>query len=493
MNRFLTLVLALLTLTSGPAESLAGSSRDSQSILQNSLIELDVSRKLFDLQMPWNKASGNVRKTAVLIAPGEFLTTADGLADATLIRAQKGGRGAWAEARVIWKDYHANLAIVGATPEFSKGMRPVELAAKVSASDEFQIHRWRNGNVEVRKAEFNQFAVSDAKMSFIQLAQLELTSEISGVGWGEPLMAGGRLAGLLTSHTRSICVATPAPFIKGVLDARRKGSFAGIGYFDFVWQPTENPGVHRFLELPGEPRGVIVIEGSKELGQTNLIQVRDLILQVDGFDVDTQGNYHDPSYGHLILENLSSRGRFAGDLVRIKLWRKGQTIDVMYKLPRADHPSRLMPDFIFDEVPEYLIMGGLVFQPLSNHYLKSWGEDWKRRAPFRLNYYNNEPVTKDRQGLVLLTNVLPDAYNLGYQDTRLLVVDEVNGKKISRIADLAEAFNQASDGFHVIRYMRGDSPRRMVLDAKTSKEATERVLGRYGVEEDRHIQPGPAR
>ena len=77
--------------------------------------------------------------------------------------------------------------------------------------------------------------------------------------------------------------------------------------------------------------------------------------------------------------------------------------------------------------------------PLSNQYLRAWGDDWKRRAPFRLNYYNNEPATKERPALVVLSTVLPDAYNLGYQDTRLLVLDRVNGKLISRLSDVEAA------------------------------------------------------
>ncbi len=89
--------------------------------------------------------------------------------------------------------------------------------------------------------------------------------------------------------------------------------------------------------------------------------------------------------------------------------------------------------------------------------------------------------------MVVLSNVLPDIYNLGYQDTRLLVIDSVNGKKISRLADLAKAFQDPKEGFHRIEYMQGDSLRRMVLDATTAARATRRVMETYGIEEDRVI------
>ena len=94
-----------------------------------------------------------------------------------------------------------------------------------------------------------------------------------------------------------------------------------------------------------------------------------------------------------------------------------------------------------------------------------------------------EPTTH----VLPLSNVLPDIYNLGYQDTRLLVLDSVNGRRISRLADLEKAFTESKDGFHSIEYMHGDSLRRMVLDATTAARATRRVMETYRIEEDRLI------
>ena len=283
IHRLISLVALMFTLTGALSISAKPSRVAARAQLQNSLVELEVNRKQYDYQMPWTRSSGSIRKSALVIGPTELLTTADGLADRTLVRAQRDGRGKWWEAEVIWIDYHANLAVIATKDaEFWKGAKVVELASKLSPGEEFEIHRWRSGNMEVRKAELNQFQVIDAKLSFVQYAQVELSSDVSGVGWGEPLMVGNRVAGLITSQTRNLCVATPAPFIRSVLEARRKGAFRGLGFFDFVWQPSENPAVHRYLDHAGDTRGVVVIEGARELGQTNVIKPRDLILEVDG-------------------------------------------------------------------------------------------------------------------------------------------------------------------------------------------------------------------
>ena len=135
-------------------------------------------------------------------------------------------------------------------------------------------------------------------------------------------------------------------------------------------------------------------------------------------------------------------------------------------------------------LPEYLIVGGLVFQPLSVPFLRSWGDDWKRRSPFRLFYYSSEEPTKERPALMLLSLVLPDAYNLGYQDSRYLVLEKVNGRKVSRLPELRDALQHPEGGYHVLELARGESLQRIVLDAAETDAATQRILKRYSIVKD---------
>src|SRR5690606_7182638 len=83
--------------------------------------------------------------------------------------------------------------------------------------------------------------------------------------------------------------------------------------------------------------------------------------------------------------------------------------------------------------------------------------------------------------LVILSQVLPDPVNIGYQELRNLVVDTVNGRKVSRVSDLQAALAEPSNGVHRIEFLRGDSLQRILLDATQMEAATERVLQRYGI------------
>ncbi|MBI3852616.1 MAG: hypothetical protein HY298_20355 [Verrucomicrobia bacterium] len=481
-----TLLLALPIILSAPVcDSGRAAARSDTRDWERSIVSLDATRKQYDFFLPWSKQVQTVVKAGIVIGPREILTTADELENHTLIRLQKGGRGQWWNAEVKWIDYPANLAIITTSDEiFWNGLKPVKLADSITKDGDIRIFRWRAGNLESRKAEFNRFTVGSGERSDAARVQLELSSEIDRVGWSEPVVMGAKVIGLVIAHAENSPKALPSPFIRSVLEARRNGAYHGLGYFDFTWQPAENPQTLDFLKLGGDRRGVLTIDSPTTPGSEPALKRRDVLLRIDGFDIDIQGDYVDPHYGHLMLENISTRNKWAGDQVKLKIWRDGHNQEVLYRLPKAEDAARLVPEAQFDQEPEYLIAGGLVFQPLSRNYLRSWGQDWKRRAPFRLAYFRYENQTPERPAVVVLSQVLPDAYNLGYQDVRSLVVERVNGQRISRLPDLEKALRNSADGFHIFEFQKGETWQRLVLDAQELETATRRVLQRYGIEKD---------
>jgi hypothetical protein len=117
-------------------------------------------------------------------------------------------------------------------------------------------------------------------------------------------------------------------------------------------------------------------------------------------------------------------------------------------------------------------------------YLQTWGPEWKRRAPFRLFYYTTEQPTPEQPALVVLSQVLADGYNIGYQEQRFLVLQSVNHRRISHLTDLREALKCPVNGFHILDFAQGESLQRMVLAAgDAEKAATRRVLESYGIAE----------
>ena len=451
---------------------------------QNSLVPLEINRTSYDYLQPWNQRTESIQKMGVVIGPREILTTADRLADLSLVRMQRGGRGKWWDGELTWIDYQVNLAILTVPDEaFWKDLKPVRMADPIPTSGEVQILRWRNGILESRTANINRFVVKRGPLTRVEHLHLELDTEMNGLGWGEPVVAGNRLIGLACLMQGNTCTVLPTPFFKPILAARKAGTFTGLGYFDFVWSPAKNPSTLSYLKLPGEPRGALVLQASTKPGRTPVMKENDIILKVDGFEIDNEGDYKDPDYGNLALENLGTRLRWAGEEVKLTVWRDGSLQEVTYVLPLAEYTDSLIPDRIFDRPPEYLVAGGLLFQPLNGPFLSAWGSEWRQRLPFRLTYYEHEKPSADRPSLVLLSAVLPDDYNLGYADYRLLVLDKINGRRIVQVADVRDALLHPDGGYHILEFAPGESLRRMVLDAAQMPPATLRVLERYGIDQ----------
>lgn len=486
MTRSPFVLVALLVLALGGSPSRAAD----LAAWSASLVTVEVTFKDYDLFQPWTRPTRSIRKHGLVVGEKEILTTAQYLPNQTLVRLQKGGRGRWHNATVKWLDPHTDLAVLTTEDaSFWDGLKPATLADRVPRTSEFTLLRWRDGNLEGRRVEFSKFTVGEGVLSFAPRMILEVNTDIAGLGWAEAVTIDGQIVGLTSAKGGNTCNVIPAGFIRRVIEAQRGGRFTGLGYFDFLWAPTQNPATFGFLGLAGPPRGAVVLEIPTRPGAQQILRPRDIMLEVDGFAVDTEGDYEDPDYGHLNAENLATRSKFAGDTVKMKILRDGKELEVAYVLPRAEFTNELVPREAFGRDPQYLVAAGLIFQPLNQPFLRGWGDEWARRAPFRLTFFQNDQPSKERPALVLLSNVLPDPANLGYQSVRFLVVDKINGRTIATLDDVAAALKEPRDGVQLVEFKPGESLQRLLLDAATLEAATQRVLQRFSIPAARSDPP----
>jgi hypothetical protein len=459
----------------------------------NAVIHIEVSGLEYSYAQPWTRAEHSVIKTGVVIAGHQIITTAEGLNDQTVIRLQKQGGGLYSSGSVVWIDYQSNLAAL-TTDEagFWNGIQPAELADPVVIPGDVHILRWEGDRLENRPGSIERMAVDNSALSFVSVPALKVDSTISGAVAGEAVTRGNRLLGLASGQDSDVVTAVPSSFIYSIVNARKHGNFTGLGYFDFTWEPVQNPLSLQYLKLPGATRGVIVKDTGLKPGVTSLVKTRDVLLQIDGFDIDAEGDYDDPQYGKMTLENLSSRGKWAGQTCQMKIWRDGHAMDVTYKLPLAEYSDELVPEQSFDHAPQYVMTGGLVFVRLTDAYLRSWGADWRQRAPFRLGFYETGKVKPDRKERVVLSEVLPDKINLGYEMLHNEVIDQVNGRKISEISDLYDALKSPVNGFDIFKFASGETTEAVVLDASEVDAANQAIMTKFHILEDHVLRTDDA-
>jgi len=508
MNRFLlsscgspasvallaSICLLILPLSAAPAKKDADDAASSGSFKwENSLIHIEASSKLRNYIQPWEVRERFAYKSGVVLDGHQIITTAEGLADVTMIRLKKGGAGLFSEAKLVWIDYQANLAVLTTDEkEFWTGLQPAKLADPVPTTGPVRIMCWRADQLENRQGEIEQMTVDNSMLSFVSVPVLKIDSTINGVGYGEAVTQGDKLIGLACAQGGDAVTAIPSSFIESILKARQAKTYTGLGYFDFTWDPAENPLNLDYLKLPSPARGVIVKETGLKPGVESPIKPHDVILNIDGFDIDAEGNYRDPQYKKLCLENLSSRGKWAGMESKMKIWRDGKEMDIVYKLPKADYGDNLVPYQSFDQDPEYVMTGGFVFAPLTDAYLRVWGPNWRQRAPFRLSYYDMGKVTTEHPQRVVLTQVIPHEINMGYEGIRNVVIDEINGVKIKQIADILPALKSPINGFDVFKFAPGEPIQQVVLDASLMDQATSQIMASYHIPYDHYIKPPEA-
>ncbi|NLK41146.1 MAG: hypothetical protein GX298_03720 [Planctomycetes bacterium] len=116
----------------------------------------------------------------------------------------------------------------------------------------------------------------------------------------------------------------------------------------------------------------------------------------------------------------------------------------------------LIPYYLYDKRPEYLVIGGFVFQTLTRDYMTLWGENWQGRVPPHLFWYFRENAfcpTDQRQDVVLLSYVLPTESNLGYHQLGQLVVKSCNGIEISSLSQMADVMKKTAESpFYAVEF-----------------------------------------
>ena len=100
------------------------------------------------------------------------------------------------------------------------------------------------------------------------------------------------------------------------------------------------------------------------------------------------------------------------------------------------------------------------------------------------DFFIEDKIYKDHPEIVVLSGILADPVNVYATDFRYAIVDEINGTKIKRLADVAAEFAKPAD-YYVIKMAGAGRP--IVLERKAVEEARKRILSRYAVTKEQNL------
>jgi len=322
-----------------------------------------------------------------------------------------------------------------------------------------------------------------------------MRTDVSGGGWSEPVFDDGRLVALTVSQSEQTSRAIPVEILREFLgragDERRP--YEGFASLGAMWQVNRDVAMARFLGQEGEPRGILVRQVPWGTSGCGVLKPRDILLELDGLEIDAEGYYRHPHLGRLRFNHHLVEARRPGDVVPVRVLRDGQELALDMTLRRSSAALDRIPARRSGP-PPYVVAGGLLMRELDVPYLRTWGNEWRSRAPATLltRYeLQQESQTPEHRRIVVIASTLPSAYNVGYQDVRDEIVDRINGRAIDGIEDVLEAFAEPLGGFHVIEMAPDASRGRIVLDAAGFDDATAEILESYQVPQAWRLPESP--
>ena len=151
---------------------------------------------------------------------------------------------------------------------------------------------------------------------------------------------------------------------------------------------------------------------------SDLLKAGDVILAIDGKELDAYGKFLHPAYDRIMFHHLITSHKIGDDIV-FDIWRDGSKQQLRVQAKNFDVGEMLVPYYEYGQQPEYVVTGGFVFQKLTRPYLTNWGKDWDGKVTPHLLHYLRDMAfkpTAQRRDIVILSYVLPAQINLGYTD-----------------------------------------------------------------------------
>jgi len=438
--------------------------------------------------MPWQSHPPQTGNGSGFIIKGRrILSNAHVVSNAKFIEVKKNGSPRRFAAHVKYAAHDCDLAVLEVDdPDFFKNTEPVKFAPDIPRlSDKVTVIGYPMGGTRisltegvVSRIDYSRYSHSGVDAHLV----LQVDAAINPGNSGGPVLMKGRVVGVAFQGIRqasNIGYAIPVPIIRHFLTDIKDGKYHGYPDLGAGIMDTRNSAMRKSLGMTDGQTGAVIWYIDPFGSAKSLLKPRDVLMEIDGRKIANDGSIS--LNGNLIeFSELIERKQW-GDTVKMKILRdrKVQELEIPLKNPVDPYIFRNL----YDQHPEYAILGGLVFSPLTRNYIMTIGRNLqdsnRQQLLYVMQYAKPDGLYKDRRQFVVLTRRLPHPVNSYAGQFMYGLVDEVNGIKIGDMRDLQQAIQQPRDGYHIIKFCGMDNY--LALDAKQVEKAEGEIMKRYAV------------
>jgi S1-C subfamily serine protease len=458
--------------------------------VQKSLVRITATSVEPDYRAPWN-AGGLQRGVGAgfVISGNRIMTNAHVVANSRYITVERDGDPNKYPATVQFIANDCDLALITVSaPDFFKNMLPLKFGGIPALESTVSAYGYPIGGERmsvttgiVSRVDFQLYTHS----SVDQHLAIQISAQINPGNSGGPVMQDTKVVGVAFQGysgdvAQGVAYMIPTPVINRFLKDISNGHYDEYPDLAITYAKLQNPAQRKFLGLKDDDRGVLVSSVIPGGPSDGILRSGDVLLTIDGHPIASDANV-EVEGDRAQFEEVVER-KFKGDSVKFDILRDKQPKTVTIKLYKPWPYS--VQGHSYDVRPRYVLYGGLLFQPLSLDMLEAYRTTDLRLRHF-FEYFILEQIYLQHPDVIVLSNILPDPINTYLAPYRGAIVDEVNGKKVRTLDELAEVFAQGPNQL-VIR-MIGDGPP-LVLDRNKVESARERIKTRYNVAKEQNLQ-----
>jgi S1-C subfamily serine protease len=461
--------------------------------VQKSLVRITVTAQEPDYRAPWNSGTiGRGVGAGFVIEGNRIMTNAHVVSNARYITVERDGDPNKYPAKVLFVAHDCDLALITVSaPNFFKHMTPLKFGGIPELESVVSAYGYPIGGERmsvttgiVSRIDFQLYTHS----AIDQHLAIQISAQINPGNSGGPVMQNAKVVGVAFQGysgdvAQGVAYMIPTPVMRRFLKDIEDGHYDRYVDLGMTYSKLQNPAQRKFLGLKDDDRGVLVNTVVQAGPCAKHIQSGDVLLSIDDHPIASDANV-ELEGDRVEMPEVVER-KFKGDTVKFELLRDKQLLSVKVELTTVW--PYLIQGHSYDVRPRYVVYAGLLFQPLNLELIDAYQPQDLRIRHF-FDYFVLEQIYLEHPEVILITNILPDPINTYLSPYRGGIVDEINGKKIRTLEDMAKTLAETPDRF-VIK-MVGDGPP-LVLDPKQVEAARERIKKRYNVIAEQNLEDQP--